>query len=139
MKKLLSLLLVLLCAAVFAAAASAEEMDYTGLLDPYTGMPAETADGRPASDTVQVSDSVIYEQQRGLFLHVVDDQYIMSNVASGMIVTTPVFISVPDGMAATLYRNGEPDARQIQKTAKAFRFDRKDGNWTKQCVKGGAK
>lgn len=38
-----------------------------------------------------------------------------------------------------VYRNGEPDARQIQKTAKAFRFDRKDGNWTKQCVKGDAK
>jgi len=34
-----------------------------------------------------------------------------------------------------VYRNGEPDARRIRDKADVYRFDRKDGKWTKSIVK----
>ena len=107
MKKLCSLLLVLLCAGVFASAAFAGEMDYNGLLDPYSGLPLQTEDGKPSGEVIRVSDGVLYDRQRNLFLHNVDGQDVMSNVADGMITTTPVFIGVPTAFTAELYRNGE--------------------------------
>ena len=107
MKKLYSLILLLALAAVFAMAANAEEIGYSGPLDPYTGLAEQTAQGKPNTDLIQISGDTFYDQKQNYYIIYADDAQLISNIVSGFITTTPVYIVIPNGINATLYRNGD--------------------------------
>ena len=106
MKKLYSLVLLLALAAVFALAANAEEIGYSGPLDPYTGLAEQTAQGRPNTDLIQISSDTFYDQKQNYYIIYADDAELISNIVSGFVTTTPVYIIIPTGLNATLYRDG---------------------------------
>lgn len=107
MKKLYSLILLLALAAVFAMAANAEEIGYSGTLDPYTGLAEQTVTGKPNTDLIQISDDTFYDQKQNYYIIFADDAQLISNIVSGFVVTTPVYIVIPNGINATLYRDGD--------------------------------
>ena len=63
MKKLLSFVLLLALAAMAAMTANAEEIGYSGPLDPYTGLAEQTAQGKPNTDLIQISRDTSRQRQ----------------------------------------------------------------------------
>lgn len=85
------------------------DADYEGELDAVTGLPVTSgAEQRQTTGRVQLSDTMYYDfDQRGFFF--LSPRFgveIGANVADGMVTKENVAIVVPDGVATTLYKDG---------------------------------
>lgn len=109
---LLSKLSAFLLALSMSVSAADVDMDYEGEIDIITGRPAvsENAENSVSSQqTVAVSDTVTYDRKSHLFSYALPNTsgVVQSNVADGMITTSPVNLIIPNGVSVSLYRNGE--------------------------------
>lgn len=112
MKKAILFIIVLLL--LLPTAALAEEI--VTELDPFTGEPVgeSTSSGTTASsdsvDLVYVSEGVYYDNAKRAFAHDLNEvapAMLYCSIASGMVTTEAVEVTVPAGCTAILYRNGE--------------------------------
>lgn len=98
--------------AVNALAAPTDiDMDYSGQLDAFSGLPSGAQSAGIDSDLVFVSDSVDYERSSGMFVYTLASgvgREVRANVADGMVVSGVVRIVPDDGVSVVLYRNGSP-------------------------------
>lgn len=101
--------LVLLVSAFFMPvyAATDVNIDYEGEIDPYTGEPVNSSSAN--EQIVTVMTGVSYDRKSHMFVYSVPntDYVISCSVASGMVTTETVSLSVPSDLTATLYKNGE--------------------------------
>ena len=99
---LCALLLLVLCVPVRAA-----DTDYTGPLDPETGQPAGE-ENRDSSGRSALSGTMYYDWYLHDFAYPIGDTLgeVHSNAADGMVLTTPVSISVSGDSPVTVYRDG---------------------------------
>ena len=112
---LLALLLVLLTAASPLVVAADEETaeGYSGMLDSYTGLPAgwgyDVEEVIEALDDkrVPITETMSYDLLEKIFVFPITKSLeVYCSVADGMIVTQPVKLVLPDGLSATLYKDG---------------------------------
>lgn len=98
--------------------------DYTGELDPATGLPKgsyQNADGESSSYIV-VDEVFSYDPDAGTYLYSIGSSRYFSNVPNGALVAEgqKVCIQIPGGITAMLYRDGvlvnEPDLTNITET-----------------------
>lgn len=89
---------------------SSVDLDYTGELDIFTGEPVgESGSIGPETNRIELEDGMYYDRTLGCYVYStsgIDSTEIYASVADGMIVTEPVSITLPDGIGAVLYRNG---------------------------------
>ena len=97
------LLLVFLCAPALAA-----DTDYTGPLDPETGQPKGEADPQSSDSRPALSDTMYYDWNTHDFAYPISDTLgeVHSNAADGMVLTTPVTLTVSGDIPLSIYRNG---------------------------------
>lgn len=84
------------------------DIDYEGEIDPYSGEPVDSSSSA-SEQTVTVMTGVSYDRKSHMFVYSVPgtDDVISCSVASGMVTTEAVSLSVPSDLTATLYKNGE--------------------------------
>lgn len=102
---------VLLLAASALAAPTDIDMDYTGQLDAFSGLPGGTQSAGVDSDLVFVSSTMDYERSSGMFVYTLSSgvgKEVRANVADGMVTDGVVRIYPGDGVSIVLYRNGSP-------------------------------
>lgn len=102
--------LLLLSALTVSALAVDSLEDYTGELDPATGLPLgsyETAEGE-AGSYITVDDSFRYDPEAERFLYELGSIQFSSNIPNGAVVPsdTTVSIYLPGGIAGALHRDG---------------------------------
>lgn len=83
-------------------------IDYEGSVSPYDGSPVQEEEVSQIQ-YVKLTDGSTYDRSAHTFNYPVQgyDSSIASSVASGMVVTGEVSITIPDDMSAVLYKNGE--------------------------------
>ncbi len=106
------LLVVPLLASVISTTPQVD-MDYEGAVDIYTGAPSQgTASAEVQA--VMLPDGSIYDRPTHMFVYTPagTDGTISVSVASGMITTQTVQMTVSEGISAKLFKNGKelPDA-----------------------------
>ena len=89
-----------------AAGAAAVNMDYTGLVDPYTGEPAESSATGSDADTLKVSSNVYYSASTDEFTIYCGSDEITSNITGGMATTDAVHFEGDALSDAALYLDG---------------------------------
>ena len=131
MKKLLALALAAWVLSIGALAAGEIDMDYTGRVDTYTGAPVESA-GAQVGSRVEVTDSVGYDRETGLFCYMVEgvSQELRASVMDGMITRNTVRIVLPTGVVASLYRDGAEDTQPLDSVSEP-------GNYVLNAKSGG--
>jgi len=89
------------CAPVFAL-----DPDYTGELDPVTNEALDLVTGNTTERTA-LSDTMYFDWSTHDYVYPVDNSLleVHANVADGMIVTTPVYVSADDP-SVSVYRDG---------------------------------
>lgn len=120
MKRLfaLAMSLLLLASAALPVFAVDEEddvgdMDYTGVLDPFTGAPVDSVNeslGTGGDGVVSVANGILFSTDKRRFLYPVPGAgtlCVESDVMTGMLVTGTVNLVIPEGVNCQLYRNGK--------------------------------
>lgn len=105
MKRICATALALaLAAALWALPAAAVDIEYSGVVDSYSG---EAAEGSAFVDVDRIPlGDCVFDRENRRFVYTVTGGEISSSVVSGMVVTDPVTIEVPGGMDVRLYRDG---------------------------------
>ena len=100
---LFAALLPALCAPALAA-----DPDYTGPLDPETGEPLDASGERTGGERVLVAGSMYYDWKTHDFAYPVGDTLseVHANAADGMVLTSPVTLSVNGEAVLTVYKDG---------------------------------
>lgn len=100
----------LLTVSVLPAAATSYgsvDMGYSGVLDTQTGKPVTGASSTGGSSSrISIGDGAVYDTSSNRYCYSVDGGEVEMNYPSGIVTTSPVSISVPEGMTARLFRNG---------------------------------
>ena len=104
----LSLALCVLLLLCFCLPALAADTDYTGPLDPETGQPKGEADPQSSDTRPALSDTMYYDWNTHDFAYPIPDTLgeVHSNAADGMVLTTPVTLTVTGDIPLSVYRNG---------------------------------
>ena len=102
--------LVLLSALTVPVLAADTAEDYTGELDPSTGLPVgsyENADGE-SSTYIVVDDAFHYDPEAKTFLYHIGSSRFSSNIPNGAVVPDDQTVSIwlPGGVTGALYRDG---------------------------------
>ena len=108
-RKLISLLFCAMLLSALCAPALAVDMDYSGPVDPETGEPAGSSQGQSgSSDRSLLSGSMYYDWIRRDFAYPVGDSLseVHSTAADGMVLTTPVTVSVKGETTLAIYKDG---------------------------------
>ena len=85
-------------------------VDYSGPLDPLTGLPVTNSSAEDPSYVVLKEGSFGYDQDRRCFVNVVGSRSFNSNIPNGAILSVgrhKASFTIPTGLAAKLYCNGE--------------------------------
>lgn len=114
MKKIYKLAAVLAAACILfvcsSVAAPQVDMDYSGKLDPFTGLPLG-AEGNSTENKmrVNVAGDIWYDREEGRFIIPAGEGTlnIHSTVTDGMMVTDAVAITPDEGVNLVIYRDGE--------------------------------
>lgn len=86
------------------------DVAYSGPLDPLTGLPAEDTNSTSVSYESLKTGSFEYDKEQSCFINNVGSQSFTSNVPNGSILSkgkNSVSLTVPNGLVAELYCNGE--------------------------------
>ena len=110
MKKILSAALcaVTLLGALCLPAFASGNPYYSGSVDPSTGAPVTGAEAE-VSPRMKINSTTYYDRNQRSFSYPTGSGIgeVYSNVADGMVVTEPVFITAPDDVEVTVTRNGD--------------------------------
>lgn len=131
-KKLLqSVLLAAMSAAMLCAGAMAAPTEvgidtgYIGPLDDITGAPTSSTVGDTADGRVWVNDTVQFDTNERMYIYSVGSSIytaVRASVMDGMVTNDPVSVQADEGVALTLFRNGEeqtaPNLQQISAPGK---------------------
>lgn len=102
--------LVLSTSATFLSVNASRDVniDYTGEIDPYSGEPVNS-EAAKNQQLVSVMTGVSYDRKTHMFNYSVSGttETVSCSVASGMVTTDAVSLSVPSDIIASLYKNGE--------------------------------
>lgn len=123
------------------AETSAADVNYSGPLDPMTGLPAGTrlSGDEPGYVTLQ-KDACSYDSARGCYVNTVGTLSFTSSVPNGAILNAgaqTVSFSIPRGLSAVLYRSGsavaDADLSDIT-DAGNYRLEVRAGNSTESVT-----
>lgn len=107
-KKVILIVLLLLIALPVSAAAAEVDMNYTGILDSYTGLPVGQNAVPEDVERVWLNNDTFYDFTTNRFIYeLFSGTELSSTVADGMITTGPVSLELSSGGSGRLYRNGE--------------------------------
>lgn len=107
MKKVILIVLLLLTALPVSAAAAEVDMNYTGILDSYTGLPAGQNAVPEDAERVWLNNNTFYDFTTNRFIYELSSgTELSSTVADGMITNGPVSLELSGGSSGRLYRNG---------------------------------
>ena len=96
------------------------DSDYSGPIDSFTGKPIGETAVMPDSDRVTLDGNTYYDLKTRMFVYRIpgSTSEIYCSAANGMITNDFVSVYVPDGVAYTLYRDGElidsPDLNSLR-------------------------
>lgn len=109
MKKTLLLTISLLALLTTSAMAVEIDMDYSGVVDSYTGLPTYENDVVVNADQVYLSSNAYYDRTDGMYVHVLDNSKmeIRCSVATGMVTTDSVSFAFAEGLDGELYCDGD--------------------------------
>ena len=89
---------------------SKADVEYSGPLDPQTGLPAANASSENASYVTLREGSFGYDKDRRCYVNEVAATSFTSNIPNGAILSSgkhTVSFSIPSGLSASLYRDGD--------------------------------
>ena len=117
----LSLALCVLLLLCFCLPALAADTDYTGPLDPETGQPKGEAGAQDGNTRPALSDTMYYDWNTHDFAYPIPDTLgeVHSNAADGMVLTTPVTLTVTGDIPLSVYRNGSEYTGDLGRIAEA--------------------
>lgn len=111
----LTLLTLLLPAAVWAGAADPDDDDYEGELDIETNKPIASGPSVDDRDRVFVATGVIYDRNQRMYCYELGTAEVGMSHPDGVITTQKVTISAPDGMPVHVWRDGEEQTAPTEK------------------------
>ncbi len=107
---MLTILAALMVFAVpsFAVSYGGVDMEYSGEIDIRSGLPAsDDNSGTSAGSRVSIGDGAVYDRDTKMYCYSVYGGEVAMNIPSGAVTTSPVSITIPEGMETRLYINGE--------------------------------
>ena len=86
------------------------DVEYSGPLDPMTGLPAEDPNGENASYVILQEGSFGYDKEHRCYVNEVGSLSFTSNIPNGAVLSSgkrSVSFTIPGGLSAILYCDGE--------------------------------
>ena len=121
------------------ALAAGTDFNYSGSVDPETGLPSYMGSDSREQSLIFLSDSMYYDRDLHCYVYPlgtgISEVYV--DVADGMIVNEPVSISASDGTSVQVYRDGtalgEVDLTRLT-TPGSYNVSAKSGDSTVQLL-----
>ena len=109
MKRTLLLTMAMLTLLTVSALAYETDMNYTGIIDSFTGQPIDENADAADTDIVVLDASSYFDRSDGMFVYRVSGvgNEIRCSVADGMMTSDHVRVEISEGMDCTLYLDGE--------------------------------
>lgn len=83
------------------------DMDYEGELDIESGKPTTDKSGTDDKTRVRLQDGSVYDKQTRLYCYPIGTTEVGMSLPSGVVTSSKVSLSLPDGMTYRIHRNGE--------------------------------
>lgn len=76
-------------------------------IDKFTGEELSGKDSELGGNRIMINSAVVYDREKRAYVYNAGRDEVFSNAFSGMILTEPVWLSIPEGVVFHLYKDGK--------------------------------